>query len=305
MGKRRQHTIPYFYLKEFLKSGIVYRRGDKSPRYVKTPKGVAVHSDYYGRSSDKFNALDKINSATETRAAPLLKKLINDPAYITHSEWVILSYYFANIYVRTPTFQDSMIGTFKEMTEQVNKMAEDIKKAYEKAKAEGKDLSLFNTPTSSNSPRSSVDEWNKWMDKLDREDGRLDSISVFYSLIRDIAECIQKMAFYTFAAPEGLFFITTDRPLVLLSLISGSTLRAGWGKKDALAALPLNPKHLLTMCYRGEPAVYSRVPTAEDVRFFNVELMKYAVSEVYSKYTYSIAQDWMLRKGGWGKKKAG
>jgi len=41
------------------------------------------------------------------------------------------------------------------------------------------------------------------MDKLDREDGKLDNISLFYSLIRDIAECIQKMAFYIFEAPGG------------------------------------------------------------------------------------------------------
>jgi len=305
MSTRRQHTIPYFYLRKFLNPGIVYRRGDKSPRLVKTPKNVAVRINYYGRSSAEFGALDKINSATETWAAPLLKKLIDDVASITHSEWVILSYYFANIYVRTPAFQESMISTFKEMTKQVNKMAEDMKKAYEKAEAEGKDLSLFSTPSFNDSPRYSVDELNKWTDKLDQEDGRLDNISVFYSLVKDIAECIQKMAFYIFEAPRGLFFITTDRPLVLFSLISGTPLRAGWEKKDALAALPLDPKHLLIMCYRGEPAVYHRVFSAEDVHFWNVELMKYAVNEVYSKYTYGIALDWMLRRGGWKAKKAG
>ena len=305
MGKRRQHTIPSFYLKKFLDPGVLYRRGAKSPRHVKTPKDVAVHRDYYGRSSDRFNGLDKINDMTETWAAPLLEKLIDDVASITHNEWVILSYYFANIYVRTPAFQDTMINTFKEMTEQLNKMTEGIKKAYEKAEAEGKDLSLFSTPTFNNSPGTSVDEWNKWIDKLDQEDGKLDNISLFYSLIRDIAECIQKMAFYIFEAPAGLFFITTDRPLVLFSLISGSPYGAGWERKDALAVLALDPKHLLTMCYRGEPAVYHRIPSAEDVHFFNVELMKYAISEVYSKYTYSIALDWMLRRGSWEIKKAG
>lgn len=304
MGKRRQHTIPSFYLKKFLEPGVLYRRGDKSPRHFKTPKDVAVHRDYYGRSSDRFNGLDKINDMTETWAAPLLEKLIDDVASITHSEWVILSYYFANIYVRTPAFQDTMINTFKEMTKQLNKMAEGIKKAYEKAEAEGKDLSLFSTPNFNNSPGTSADEWNKWMDKLDQEDGKLDNISLLYSLIRDIAECIQKMAFYIFEAPAGLFFITTDRPLVLFSLISGSPYGAGWERKDTLAVLALDPKHLLTMCYRGEPAVYHRIPSAEDVHFFNVELMKYAVNEVYSKYTYGIALDWMLGKGGWKTKKA-
>ncbi len=36
-----QSKIAY-HLKEFLNAGIVYRRGDKSPRFVKKPKNVAV-----------------------------------------------------------------------------------------------------------------------------------------------------------------------------------------------------------------------------------------------------------------------
>jgi len=305
MGTRRQHTIPYFHLKRFLNPGVVYRRGNKSPRRVKTPKNVAVRIDYYGRSSAESDALDKINSATENWAAPVLKKLIDDVTAITHSDWVILSYYFANIHVRTPAFQDSMINTFKEMTKQLNKMGEDMKRAYEKAIAEGKDLSLFNSPSFDDSPRTSADEWNEWMERLDEKEGRLDTISVFYSLIKDVAECIQRMTFHICEAPRGLFFTTTDRPLVLLSLMSGSSLGAGWGNKDVLAALPLDPKHLLVMGYRGEPAIYHTVLSANDVHSWNIELMKYAVYEVYSKHEYDVALDWMLRKGIWKIKKAG
>lgn len=305
MRNRRQHTIPKFYLKEFLNSGIVYRRGDKSPRFVKTPINIAVHIDYYGGPSDDFDALDKMNSAIENWAAPVLKKLIDAVTSITHSDWVILSYYFANIHVRTPAFQDSMISTLKEMTKQLNKMAEDMKRAYEKATAEGKDSSVFNTPSFYDSPRYSIDEWNKWMEGLDQKEGRLVSIASRYRLIKDIAKYIQRMTFHICEAPGGLFFTTTDRPLVLFSLMSGSPLGAGWGNKDVLAALPLDPKHLLLMCYRGEPAVYHRVLSANDVHFWNIELMKYAVYEVYSKHTYDTALDWMLRKGVWKTKRAG
>ena len=305
MSTRRQHTIPYFYLKKFLNSGIVYRRGDKSPRFIKTPKNVAVRIDYYGGPSDDFDVLDKMNSAIENWAAPVLRKLIDDVASITHSDWVTLSYCFANIHVRTPAFQDSMISTFKEMTKRLNKMAEDMTKAYKKAKAEGKDLSIFNTPSFYDSPRYSIDEWNKWVEELDQKEGRLVNIASFYRLIKDIAGYIQRMSFHVLEAPGGLFFTTTDRPLVLFSLMSGSPLGAGWGNKDVLAALPLDPKHLLVMCYRGEPAVYHTVLSAKDVHFWNIEFMKYAVYEVYSKHTYDIALDWMLRKGIWKTKRAG
>lgn len=259
MGGRRQHTIPYFYLKEFLNSGIVYRRGSKSPRFVKKPKNVAVHIDYYGRPSTDLDLLDKMNSAIENWAAPVLKRLVYDATSITRSDWITLSYYFANVHVRTPAFHDGMIREFKALTQQLNKMAEDMKKAYEKAEAEGKDLSIFSSPPFDDSPRYSLDGWNKWMDKLEQEGGRLTSILTFYRLIKDIAECIQKMTFHILEAPGGLFFITTDRPLVLFSLILGSPRGAGWGNQDALAALPLDPKHFLVMCYRNEPAVYHKV----------------------------------------------
>ena len=61
---------------------------------------------------------------------------------------------------------------------------------------------------------------------------------------------------------------------------------------------------LLIMCYRDQPAVYHKVLTTKDIHFWNVELMKYAVHEVYSKYTYNIALDWMLIRGIWKRKKA-
>jgi hypothetical protein len=207
MGGPRQHTIPKFFLKEFLNPGIVYRRGDKSPRHVKRPKKVAVHINYYGGPSDNLDILDDMNSAIENWAAPVLKRLVYDVTSISHSDWVILSYYFANIHVRTPAFQDSTAATFKELTQKLNKMAEDMKKAYKKAEAEGRDLSAFNTPSFDDSPRWPLDEWNKWMEKLQQREGRLDSILTFYSLIKDIAEYIQKMSFHILEAPGGLFLL--------------------------------------------------------------------------------------------------
>jgi hypothetical protein len=301
MGGPRQHTISNFYLKEFLNSGIVYRRGAKLPRFVKKPKNVAVRINYYGGPSDNLNMLDKMNSAIEGWAAPVLKRLVYDVTSITHSDWVILSYYFANVHVRTPAFQDGMVATFKEFAKKVNKMVEDMKKAYEKAEAEGKDLSVFKSPSFDDSPRYSLDELNAWMEKLEQKEGRLDNLLTFYHMIKDIAGCIQKMSFHILGASGGLFFITTDRPLVLYSLISGSTLGAGWANKDALAAMALDPKHILVMCYRGEPAIYDKTLTPKDVQFWNIQLMKYAVYEVYSKFQYDIALDWMLRRGIWGK----
>ena len=164
MSGRRQHTIPRFYLKDFLKPGFVYRKGTKLPRSVKTPNNVAVNVNFYGAPSDDLEVLDKMNTKIEGWAAPVIRKLVDDVTTITYDDWVILSYYIANMYIRTPAFHHSMTKLFQTHTQKLNKMAEYMKKAYEKAQSKGEDLSVFNSPNLDDAPKTSLDEWNKWME---------------------------------------------------------------------------------------------------------------------------------------------
>jgi hypothetical protein len=259
---------------------------------------VAVHTDYYGGPKDDLRMLDKMNSFIENEAAPVLKRLVRAPTSISGADWVTVSYYLFNMYVRTPAFSRSMKGHFQKMTEELNRMAHRMMAALQKAKAEGKHMpSLDMLPN--DSPRFTMDQWDKWAEGLETEQGRLDMAAAFYSNMKDAASYIQRMSLFILTAPRGLFFITTDTPLVLLSMYSDSTLGAGWGNADAFAVHPLAPEHLMAAFHAGPATIRGKTLSADEVHFFNSNMMRYANMEVYSKYQYKMALDWMHGRGQW------
>ena len=65
---------------------------------------------------------------------------------------------------------------------------------------------------------------------------------------------------------------------------SMGTSTDGWGKADAFAILPLDPKHFMTMFYAGPPSIRGKDLSADEVHFWNFEMMKCATKEIYSKY---------------------
>lgn len=303
MTNRRQHVVPYFYLKEFF-PGFVYRRGEQSPRFTKKAKNISVRKNYYGKSEeDLLMPLDKMNSVIENEAAPILKRLKDDVTTIGRSEWITLSYFFANMQVRNPFYQESLRTTFRQMTDQVVEMAERMKESYEKAKAEGKEFHLPERQNIGGARSYSLEEIKKSMEELDAPEGHIKIAENLYYNIRDIASYIQKMSLHVIKAPDALFFVTTDTPLVLYSLSSGSPIGAGWANQDAMAMIPIDPKYCIMLAYREQPAIYSNILSPFDVHLWNINLIRYASHEVYSKYPYDIASDWMHRRGVWGKRK--
>jgi hypothetical protein len=263
-----------------------------------------VRKDYYGKSTDDLILpLDKMNSVIENEAAPIINKLKDDVTTITRSDWITLSYFFANMQVRNPSYHESFRQTFRQLTDQVTEMAERMMESYEKAKAEGKEFHLPEEPNISGERRYSLEEVKKSMEELEAPGGHIKVAEGLYYHIKDIASYIQKMSLHVIKAPDAHFFVTTDTPLVLYSLSSGTPLGAGWANRDAMAMIPIHPQYCLMLAYRGEPSIYSNLLTPTDIHLWNVNLMKYASYEIYSKYPYDLALDWMLRRGLWGRRK--
>ena len=303
MGNRRHHTSPRFYLNRFLSPGWLYRRQAPRSRHVRSTKDVAVQIDYYGRPEDERKALDEINKAVENEVAPVLEKLIIDLRSLTSSDWILLAYLFANFAVRSPAVIDEMRATYLSLTKQVNEMARKVKEAYERAEKEGKDLSLFTEPIENGSPSYSLDEFNRWAAELETENGHLAVATDTFDLIKDVANYIQQMTYLILEAPAGLFFVTCDRPLSLISIRTGSTRGAGWGNADALASIPLSPKYLLMMFYYIPRAIRIEQISAEEVHLQNIDTMKFAKQEVYSPKEYNEAENWMFSTGRWSQKR--
>jgi len=283
----RTHTIPRFYLENFF-PGFVYRRGEKSPRFTRKARNLAVRIGYYGKPDDALIPLDKMNSVIESESALVLRRIVGDVTTMSRIDWITLSYFFANMAIRTPAYHDVMLRDYQHMVSEVSKMAEDMMRVYEDAKAKGEDLSIFNTPLGDDEKRFRLDDVKNELKEMEAEGGQVKVAEGVYYQMKVIAECIQKMSLHILTALGGAFFITADRPLTLFSLLSGSTLGAGWGNSDAMAVMPLDPKRCLVLAYRGNPAVYTKDISTDDVRFWNVEMMKYAQNEVYSRYPLRV-----------------
>lgn len=298
MKNPRQHTIPRFYLNEFF-PGFIYRRGEKSARFTHNAKNISVSTDYYGNPDEELIPLDRMNTVIENEAAPVLKRILADVMTMSRNDWITLSYFFANMAIRTPTYHKVILQEYQHLAKELNKMGNDMLKTHKFAKEKGGDLTAFNQPHFSGEKRFHLTEMNKMIEEMEAEKGQIKVAEGLYYHTKTIAECIQKMSLYILTARGGSFFVTTDRPLILFSIVSESTLGAGWGNSDAMAVLPLNPKTCLALIYRGKPAVYDKELSIEEVNHYNIEIMKYAQNEVYSRYPYDIAADWMHRKGIW------
>ncbi len=207
MAGKRQHVVPYFYLKEFF-PGLVYRRGESSPRYTRKARNISVQKNYYGTSEDDLiPPLDKMNSIIENKAAPILNRLKVDVTTIKQGDWIFLSYFFANMQIRNPSHHELLRKTFRQMTDQVSEMAERMKESYEKAKAEAKEFHLPEEPNISGDRGYSLEEVKTSMEELDAPGGHIKIAEDLYSHIKDIASYIQKMSLHVIKAPDAHFFI--------------------------------------------------------------------------------------------------
>ena len=296
MADRRQHTIPQFYLKQFLSPGWVYRRGEEKSRLEKSPKNIAVHQDYYGRNKAARKPLDDLNKYIEDKGAPSFTKLIKDIGSITDYDCYVLSFVFANIFVRIPAHIEEWRDAMFKATDEINTRAEKMIDRLISASLEGRDVSGFRSETNDESS-ATLNQLNKYGAKLKAGGGHRIAAGDVFSALPDIAECIRQMTFIVWEAPNNHFFLTSNRPLVLQSRKTGSRAHAGWGKPDALGTIAVSPSRFLTMFYYKLSGIYLLEATTEQVAGLNLETLRFAKNEIYSSFECSEAYHWMKGLG--------
>lgn len=298
MANRRQHYIPQFYLRQFLNPGWVYRLGAEKPRPQKSPTNVAVQQDYYGRNEAERKPLDGLNTYIEDKGAPSFTKLSKDIESITDYDWYVLSFVFANIFVRTPAHIEEWRNAVLKGTDEINTKAEKMIDRLISASLEGIDLSEFRSETSDESS-ATLKQLNEYAAKLKAIGGHRVAAYDLFSTLPDIAECIRQMTFIVWEAPDNHFFLTSDRPLVLQSRKTGSRTHAGWAKPDALGTIAISPSRFLTMFYYKLSGIYLLKATPIQVAGLNLETIRFADQEVYSPSEYPQADEWMKGLGRW------
>lgn len=292
MANKRQHTIPQFYLRRFLKPGWVYRRGETRPRRIVTPSNVAVHQDYYGRNKAERKPLDELNQYIESEGSPSYTRLIKDIKSITDYDWYVLSFVFANIFVRTPAHIEEWRDVMRKATDDLNAKAKKMIDVLTAASLEGKELSEFRSEIS-DGPSTTLQQWNAHAARVKALGGHRIAVYDLFSALPDIAECIRQMTFIVWEAPSNHFFLTSDRPLVLQSRKTGSRAHAGWAKPDALGTIAVSPSRFLTMFYYKLSGIYLLKATPIQVAGLNLETIKFATNEIYSSFKCPEAHNWM------------
>ncbi len=203
--------------------------------------------------------------------------------------------------MRNPSYHEMLRNTYRNLTNQLNEMANKIQESIKQAKREGREFLIPKESTIDKEASFTLEEWNKSMKDIETENGHIKIAEDLYLNVREIASYIQKMSLHIIEASGRSFFITSDTPLVLFSLSSGTPLGAGWANQDAMATISIHPKKCLILVYRETPSIYTgrSIVNTQDVDVWNINLMKYASNEVYSKYEYGHALNWMLRRGIW------
>jgi hypothetical protein len=264
---------------------------------------VAVQRDYYGIDVAGRETLDSLNSYIEGKAAPSLKKLISNPKTITEYDWVVLSFLFANFAVRNPASIEEWRAAFLDAAKKVNAMKGKMCGRRREALVLIGDQSKLRPELYNEAPTVTHKELMEHASILKVKGGHRVAADDISGALKDIAECIQQMAFWILGTPNDLFFVTSDRPLTLQRRKTGSRVGAGWKNPDALGSIALCPSRFLLMFYGEQSGVFQTKASLAQVLGLNVEVIRFADKEVYSRSAYQEANDWMKSIGRWSTKR--
>jgi hypothetical protein len=119
MPKQLQHFVPRFYLRRFVdpKHDMVwtYAAGEDAPKLLPVDV-IAARNNYYTAelATGKTNALEELFSTVESRAAPVVEKLIDSGANsLSDQERGIFSEFLSFGCLRIPKFRNEVEGAWQ------------------------------------------------------------------------------------------------------------------------------------------------------------------------------------------------
>lgn len=301
---KKQHTIPRFYLNEFIHPGWVYLRGSKQPKLFQSARSVSVKEWYYSQDTDEEHyPLDGANMATERVTAPILRELLTTKDGLASAKKRIFSYFIANLALRVPAYIEEMAETLLNTMEQMDNMfkeqMEHIGKRGVEKEAENDQPPAKYDSGGSGSYTWTPDEWKEELESMRKAvKAKRAMIPENVSLTARLAPVIAKMSWFIIEAPAGRFFITSDRP-VYLTNIDGTRLGAGWENMNVLGTLPLSPRRYLMLSYVHPSDTWGyKQASNEEVESLNERTIASAKYAIYSPERYLPAENWLRKHSG-------
>ncbi|MBI5867331.1 MAG: DUF4238 domain-containing protein [candidate division Zixibacteria bacterium] len=301
LEKRRQHTIPKFYLTNFTdkrqgRDGLLWRyeRGGNDPVRM-SPSNAAVIKDFYlatdvdGKEHNLFEEhLFKVEEVT----APVIRAIIEDGTYPDDDGHAALSLFVASMLYRTTAFRkesdDFALSAFEALVFEKAKDKERFHSDLREAKNKGLD------------PNIDPEQMRQFILKREyslKPNVNL-SLQAYYVLYAELANVVALMRHTIMVAKSGVEFLTSDNPVTVIS----SHIPTGtWGgdlhRVGTQISLPLSPQYVYFSSWDGPCSFSSCQPAME--RNINKRTACRAHHYVFSPFRGSFINRWLNEQEPW------
>jgi hypothetical protein len=301
LEKRRQHTIPKFYLKNFSDKreggdGLLWRyeRGGNDPLRI-SPSDAAVVKDFYSAKDvdgEKHNLFEEHLFKVEEVAAPVIRGITEDRTYPNADGLAALSIFVASMLYRTTAFRkisdDFALSAYENL---VFEKAKDKERFHsDMREAAGKGLVLEMDP-------EDVRQF------ILRREYRLEpnknlSLQAYYVMYAEMANLVADMSHTVMVARSGIEFLTSDNPVAVI----GSHIPTGtWGGDlhdiGTQISMPLSPELVYFASWDGPPGFSSCQPAME--RHVNKRTACRAHRYVFSPFRGEFITKWLNDEKPW------
>lgn len=251
-GPKRQHFLPRFYLEGFARDGLVavFDR-EKDEIRLQQPINTAVIGHFYTMEDDEGRRrfeLEALLSEYESKAKPVIDKLVASGAEVSADERSNLSIFIALTASRTPDMVNSVQALNGEMIKHTARVLfADVEETFARLRVDQEFAQ-----ESDDVLRMQAE----WMVEMARTDGFLVTTDEKWAVSRAI-EMALAVAPYLAARhwrvvhrnSEKLSFITSDAPVYLNTVAPRPTsiYGVGFGSPDAFISFPLHQSCILEM----------------------------------------------------------
>ncbi|MEC0094349.1 DUF4238 domain-containing protein [Paenibacillus macquariensis] len=289
MGKyRAQHYIPQFYLKKYLDKTVVppyepylwVHTPDDQPK-AKAPKNVAHGNGYYNVRTDDGEVSQELEHAFslfEGEAGKILHNITINNKSITIHEKALLSEFIYYMHTRVPNFRENV----NRFTSDISKMIMQVASAHpEYLHGVLKEVDRLNGEENDHDIDGLIEFIQS--DRYTIEVPQERSIQLMIDLAEKISEVIFNMRWEFLIAPSGVYFVTSDNPVVLLNPKNTSNFFGDGFRSSPSVEMtfPLSPKCCLLGTWPKGKERYKLV-TSERVRAINLRTCNSSSKHVYS-----------------------
>ena len=268
---KRHHYLPKFYLEGFCneEGGLyIFDRKIKEIRCQK-PLNTALQKDYYtfiDKDGEKNLKIEEMLSQIEGDTKPIIEKL-NNKEKINNKEKEILSLFIGFLSTRTPSFQDMVDSSMKQLNEII------IDRTFPDKEKTIHQLEKIKTQKNENWDSEKLAEFivsKRWNLEIKREA----SLDMMIKQAPKTAELFYDMNWIFIHAPAGSSFMTSDNPIILYE-------PNYWGKKSPYGygigtpgvgkLIPLSDKVALLLGDIGNVTLYVEKPS-KVIRALNCDI---------------------------------